>query len=214
MLNETATRGGNTKRGADSRRKLLDAARKLFVARGYHDTRPQDIARAAGLGHGTFYLHFPDKRACFLAFVEEARAELDAEVFGRAEKTDSFAQMVEVMLNAIYDYGEKHPGVLLTAMSDESVISTEGPRERSLVEKWAAGWGDLIQRHVASGQVAPGYDPFVIGAAIVGLIHQGSTVGFHAGVPRARLIANLTRFIVRALAPDADASPKPKTSRG
>jgi AcrR family transcriptional regulator len=61
------------KRKLESRKRLLAAARQLFVARGYHETRPQDISKAAGLGHGTFYLHFKDKRECFLAFVDEAR---------------------------------------------------------------------------------------------------------------------------------------------
>src|SRR5436190_19854054 len=69
-----------TPRKSDSLAKLKLAARKLFVERGYHATRPQDIAREAGLGHGTFYLHFADKRACFLGFVDEAREELDVYV--------------------------------------------------------------------------------------------------------------------------------------
>src|ERR1700728_1287396 len=66
------------RRKPESLAKLKRAARKLFVERAYHAPRPQDIAREPGLGHGTFYLHFPDKRACFLAFVEDARKELDA----------------------------------------------------------------------------------------------------------------------------------------
>ncbi|MGB1087544.1 MAG: TetR/AcrR family transcriptional regulator, partial [Alphaproteobacteria bacterium] len=66
-------RGG---RRAESRRRLLDAARELFVSRGYHATRPQDITKAANLGHGTFYIHFKDKRECFLAFVDEAQQDL------------------------------------------------------------------------------------------------------------------------------------------
>src|ERR1700681_1875987 len=66
------------RRKPESLAKIKKAARKLFVERGYHATRPQDIAREAGLGHGTFYLHYPDKRACFLAFVDDAREELDA----------------------------------------------------------------------------------------------------------------------------------------
>src|SRR5664279_1605040 len=65
------------RRKPESLSKIKSAARKLFVERGYDATRPQDIAREAGLGHGTFYLHYPDKRACFLAFVEEARQEMD-----------------------------------------------------------------------------------------------------------------------------------------
>jgi AcrR family transcriptional regulator len=63
-------RGGRRK--PESLVRLRQAARKLFVERGYDATRPQDIAREAGLGHGTFYLHYPDKRACFLAFIEDA----------------------------------------------------------------------------------------------------------------------------------------------
>src|SRR3954449_3027487 len=82
------------RRKPESLAKIKKAARKLFVERGYHATRPQDIAREAGLGHGTFYLHFPDKRACFLAFVEEARAELDAYVQARVPRDASLEALI------------------------------------------------------------------------------------------------------------------------
>src|SRR5438874_12523430 len=82
------------RRKPESLAKLKRAARKLFVERGYHATRPQDIAREAGLGHGTFYLHFPDKRACFLAFVEDARAELDAYVRARVPDEGSLEHQI------------------------------------------------------------------------------------------------------------------------
>ena len=71
------------RRKPESLARLKQAARKLFVERGYDATRPQDIAREAGLGHGTFYLHYPDKRACFLSFVEDARQDLDAHLRAR-----------------------------------------------------------------------------------------------------------------------------------
>ena len=74
---ENDAKSRRTRRKPESLSKIKSAARKLFVERGYDATRPQDIAREAGLGHGTFYLHYPDKRACFLAFVEEARQEMD-----------------------------------------------------------------------------------------------------------------------------------------
>src|SRR5437773_7381705 len=100
------------RRKPESLAKIKKAARKLFVERGYDATRPQDIARAAGLGHGTFYLHYPDKRACFLGFVEDARQELDAYVRERVEKNASLESLIATTLNAIYDYAQSHPGVL------------------------------------------------------------------------------------------------------
>src|SRR5512146_911410 len=113
------------RRRPESLGKIKRAARKLFVERGYHATRPQDIAREAGLGHGTFYLHFPDKRACFLAFVEDARTELDAYLRSRVSHDTSLEKFLATMLHAIYEYSELHPGVLNAAMTDEAVIDAE-----------------------------------------------------------------------------------------
>src|SRR5579871_6882093 len=96
------------RRKPDSLERIKRAARKLFVERGYHATRPQDIAREAGLGHGTFYLHFPDKRACFLAFVDEAREELDVYLRLRRVPGASLEERIGATIAAIYDYSESH----------------------------------------------------------------------------------------------------------
>jgi AcrR family transcriptional regulator len=40
---------------------LMDAGRDLFVARGYHDTRINDVVAAAGLSKGAFYRYFESK---------------------------------------------------------------------------------------------------------------------------------------------------------
>jgi AcrR family transcriptional regulator len=40
---------------------LMDAGRELFVTRGYHDTRINDIVAAAGLSKGAFYRYFDSK---------------------------------------------------------------------------------------------------------------------------------------------------------
>src|SRR5205809_6208347 len=89
------------RRKPESLARLKAAARKLFVERGYDATRPQDIARAAGLGHGTFYLHYPDKRACFLAFIAEARRELDDYLQSRRAQGANLEQTVAATLTAI-----------------------------------------------------------------------------------------------------------------
>ena len=102
----------SNRRKPESLARLKQAARKLFVERGYDATRPQDIAREAGLGHVTFYLHYPDKRACFLSFVEDARLELDSHVGAQRSPGQSLEQRIAATLNAIYDYSDYHPGVL------------------------------------------------------------------------------------------------------
>lgn len=44
------------------RRRLQDAALKLYETRGYEDTTAADIAAEAGVTQRTFFRHFPDKR--------------------------------------------------------------------------------------------------------------------------------------------------------
>lgn len=200
----TALADGETRgirRKPESFSKLMKAARKLFVERGYHATRPQDIAREAGLGHGTFYLHFPDKRACFLAFVEDARAELDAYLRSRVRPGAPLEEFLATMLHAIYEYSEIHPGVLNAAMTDEAVIDAEGAQAVPLLQRWGRDWAEIIRAAVAAGMASGDYNPDIIGQAIVGALHQSGSEGAASRRNREELVDNLTRFLVRALKP-------------
>jgi AcrR family transcriptional regulator len=51
---------------------LLEAGRKVFISRGYHGTRVDDIVAEAGVSHGAFYRYFRNKDQ--LAHLLAARA--------------------------------------------------------------------------------------------------------------------------------------------
>jgi AcrR family transcriptional regulator len=123
----------NGRRKPESLARLKQAARKLFVERGYDATRPQDIAREAGLGHGTFYLHYPDKRACFLSFVEDARQELDGHLRHYSAGNQTLEQRIAASLSAICEYADNHPGVLRAAMTDAAMIDAGGEEAQPLL---------------------------------------------------------------------------------
>jgi AcrR family transcriptional regulator len=55
----------------ETRRRLLAAAGVAFDRDGYEGTDSNRIAREAGYSPGTFYKHFPDKRAAFVAVYTE-----------------------------------------------------------------------------------------------------------------------------------------------
>ena len=189
-------------RKSASRAKLLAAARNLFVERGYHDTRPQDIAKSAGVGHGTFYLHFADKRACFLAFVEQAAAEINAYVAPYLESAHELKDILLNVLIAVRDYGESHPGVLAAAMSDMGVIDANSQAQsRNLIDLWAEGWAESLATLQASGQVEARYDPMIMGYVIVGTLYQGSVGAARAGRDEKALVDNVIPFLVEGLKP-------------
>jgi AcrR family transcriptional regulator len=194
----TARVARGDRRKAESRQRLLEAARQLFIERGYHETRPQDIARAADVGYGTFYLHFADKRDCFLAFAEEARAELERFVSARVAGVEGVEHQLRALLEALIDYSERNPGVLRAAMTDVSVISTDGAPRTSLVDRWAEEWAAQIRAGAEAGSLYADYDAEVAGHAIVGLIRGAAAYGRRR---RAALIDTVARFLTRALVP-------------
>jgi AcrR family transcriptional regulator len=65
------------KDAARNRQRILDAAKELFAERGLSVTL-HDIAARAGVGVGTIYRHFPDKKPLIDAIFEEHLAEMTA----------------------------------------------------------------------------------------------------------------------------------------
>ncbi|WP_454903392.1 TetR/AcrR family transcriptional regulator [Variovorax gossypii] len=55
----------NRERTESTQLALLEAARALFVSKGYGDTSTPEIALAAGITRGALYHHFADKRDLF-----------------------------------------------------------------------------------------------------------------------------------------------------
>ena len=187
------------RRKAQTRRQLLDAARALFVKHGYDATRPQDIARAADVAAGTFYLHFADKRAAFLAFTDEAAQQLMERVRVRAAGAADFAEGLLHSLEAIVEYSEAHPGVLAAAFADASVLAAGVPGGASLRDRLAQTLAQALREGMLRGELRRDYDPVLIAHGIVGLVQQGLRFGSHGGVERRALLENLVRFCARAL---------------
>tara|TARA_R110000824_G_scaffold110822_1_gene259048 strand:- start:87 stop:785 length:699 start_codon:yes stop_codon:yes gene_type:complete len=190
---------GATRRKLESRRKLMAAARKLFVERGYHETRPQDISRAAGVGHGTFYLHFEDKLDCFLAFTDEAVDELGEFMEIHEAVGETLEDDIRKRLAAIFEYSDENPGVLNAALTDISVLSTGDTGKKMPVDRWAEMWTAQMEHWIEAGEAFASLDTRMAGYLIVGAIRQGGAYGYLRRLEREEIVESITRLFVRAL---------------
>jgi len=55
---------------------IVDAGRGVFVARGYHNTRVDDLVDAAGVSHGAFYRYFRNKDQLARLLAQRAAASV------------------------------------------------------------------------------------------------------------------------------------------
>ncbi|KGD99153.1 TetR/AcrR family transcriptional regulator [Rhizobium sp. YS-1r] len=73
---------------AETKGKLIAAARRAFATRGYAEASMDDFTAEAGLTRGALYHHFGDKKGLFQAVI----AEIDAEMSDRLCAISSKAQ--------------------------------------------------------------------------------------------------------------------------
>lgn len=187
-----------TRRRAETRVRLLAASRTLFVERGYHATRPQDIARIADVATGTFYTHFADKREAFLAFVSQAGEELMPQLAEQSTPED-FNERLTNSLQALLAYNDSNPGVLAAAFSDPAMIDRESRPIKGMREGLAQSLALGLERGKKEGNLRADFDPDLIAHAIVGLIHQALVYAGSTSIDRDSLINQVTRFCELAL---------------
>jgi AcrR family transcriptional regulator len=73
---------------AETRGKLIAAARDAFSRLGYTETSMDDFTASAGLTRGALYHHFGDKRGLLRAVVETLDAEMDVRLDAASEAAD------------------------------------------------------------------------------------------------------------------------------
>src|SRR5689334_21301772 len=94
----TTTRLSRAEQTERNRTRVLAAARRAFLARGYHGATLEQIADEAGFSKGVVYSQFRNKADLFLALLEARIAERAAENAGLAEGLagdEGFARLVD-----------------------------------------------------------------------------------------------------------------------
>ncbi|MXN45053.1 TetR family transcriptional regulator [Shinella kummerowiae] len=93
----------NKERTEATRLALIEAARRLFVEKGYAETATPDIVAEAGVTRGALYHHFEDKKALFRAVLEREGEAVAVHIEGVALKGASPRQALLLGASAYFD---------------------------------------------------------------------------------------------------------------
>ena len=159
-------------RSVSRRRRIEDAALRVFTSRGYRDAAVDEIALEAETSKGGVYFHFPNKQAIFLALLDrmahllEERAEA-----AMAAQTDPVAKLDAALLTLVRTFAGHRPLARLFLV--EALGAGREFNERILeIHSLFSG---LVQRHlddaVASAAIPP-LDTRVAGKAWFGALNE------------------------------------------
>jgi AcrR family transcriptional regulator len=95
-----ALKENNCGGGEETRRAILEAARKRFLHYGFKKTTIDEIAADAGIGKGTVYLYFETKEALLLTLAREVKRNVTNQMRAIAESLASPEEKLRRMLLA------------------------------------------------------------------------------------------------------------------
>ncbi len=178
-----------------SLQKLRQGARISFVERGYHDTRPQDIARTAGVANGTFYIHFADKKEAFLDFAEQAQAELLARYSSNLEGVSGRRERWKIICNTVIDFGVENHGLLQAAFLDPVFIAPDDDTAWHLYDRL----GYFVDMALQDDKENIEFDTQLISHALCGMLRNAMVYASRKQISRDKMIDDLSLFIDRGL---------------
>lgn len=156
------------------RREILQAARTVFSANGYHATGVADIIAQAGIARGTFYLYFNSKREVFETLLDEFLDLLRSRVH-RIDETVGLegihAQLRENVTGVLDAFAENPE--LSRIILNEAVGLDKGFDDK--LSEFYQGLLDLIEQSLTLGQdlgIVRPLDTRVIAAAILGSVKE------------------------------------------
>jgi AcrR family transcriptional regulator len=141
---------------AEHRRRVLDAARKLFAEQGVEATSMVEIARVAGVGQGTLYRRFAHKGALCIALMDDNWRAFRAEVESRFSDTGEPAlAQIAFLLDRLIRFNEGN-GPLLAAVQSAVWSGRQPESDESPVYGWLREQATaILERGMARGEIAP-----------------------------------------------------------
>lgn len=165
------TRDSRARQAADTRARLLTAARAVFEEKGYRSSSVAEIVKRAEVAHGTFYHYFKSREEVFRVIAEEAQERLH-NAFASARDLHPDHSLAERLGEGIAAFFASYRDQVQIMRAVEEV-SRYDPELRAMRNRRLRGLVDdaasVIALMQTRGTADPTLDP-TLTAAIVGSI--------------------------------------------
>ncbi|MEV5570560.1 TetR/AcrR family transcriptional regulator [Spirillospora sp. NPDC052269] len=162
----TSTKGTPlSRRGERTRRRLLDAAERVFSELGYYEASIVKITEAAEVSQGTFYLYFEGKQQIFDELVDDLNRRVRHAMREASGQGATHAERERLGFAAFFTFTAEHPALYRIIRSAEFVSPRAMHRHYARI---AEGYVETLRAAMADGVVAQA-DPEVLAWALMGV---------------------------------------------
>ena len=153
--------------------RLIEAAERLFIRKGFDDASVDEISETAGYSRGAFYSNFDDKEQVFLAVIDRCRPKLPRvldDMFQQiTEPAERIAAVREWFSNQwrLKDFIVLRMEFARRAMRDRSVRKHLAELRRRELETYAASVG----RYLGTTYGVPADPSDVVALALLAVAH-------------------------------------------
>ena len=162
-----------------NRERVLEAAKAVFSAGGA-DASLEAVARAAGVGIGTLYRHFPTREALFEAVYRrevQQLADLAEELKQEARPVDALRRWMRSNVRFVATKKGMSAALALVAYKNPELFAHSFDRLTQAV-------GGLLDRAIASGDIRADISPEDLLRALIGMCYLHDQPGWQASVLR------------------------------
>ncbi|MEN6449493.1 MAG: TetR/AcrR family transcriptional regulator [Thermoguttaceae bacterium] len=199
--------------GENRRAAIVDAARRVFIERGFNGTTTKQLAQAAGVSEALLFKHFPSKEALYHA-IQLASFEGEGERI--REWLDSLTPSTGVLVFLVHDLvshvlgndtGDRERAFLRLVLRS---LMEEGEFARLGLEggphRWVRKLQECIEAAAAAGDMVDDPAPAPLAGWLVHQLIAGILMHFlpdkpviDYGVSRKKLVSQVTWFSLRGI---------------
>jgi AcrR family transcriptional regulator len=159
---------------------ILEAAFFEFSERGYHQTAISDIAKRLGIGHGTFYRHFENKRDILQHVISDTIHKIMALLTGEnapqaVKNIQEYREQCQRISDRLRTFAQENPLTLKLVLLEATSIDAEMTQFiQNLMQMAGMLTANYLRHGVELGFFRANLDCENTGHNIIGMIMNGA----------------------------------------
>lgn len=131
---------------ADPRERLIGAMATSIEEKGFRETTVADVVRIARTSRRTFYEHFEDREACFLALFDATNDAMMAAIAAAVNPEAPLEAQVDAALDAYIDHVTAQPALYRSYVRELPGLGQDGAdRQLAVIERFARLLVELVE---------------------------------------------------------------------